>query len=44
MNSVKPLQLVAIVGSSLAMASATGRPHPSPCVGSTKASTCLYIL
>ena len=37
-----PLQLVAIAGSPIAMASTTGRPQPSPRVGSTKASTARY--
>ena len=31
-------QLVAITGSPMAMASTCGRPHPSPRLGSTKAS------
>ena len=37
-----PDQLVAITGSPIAIASTCGRPHPSPRLGSTKASTALY--
>mmetsp|Transcript_26721 Transcript_26721/g.50864 ORF Transcript_26721/g.50864 Transcript_26721/m.50864 type:complete len:224 (+) Transcript_26721:420-1091(+) len=42
MYSVGPLQLVAITGRPIAMASTCGRPQPSPRDGSTKAPAALY--
>ena len=41
MNAVVPDQLVTIAGRPIAIASVTGRPQPSPRVGSTKASAAL---
>jgi len=41
-QSAYPPQLVVMVGSPMAMASMVGKPQPSPCVGSTKASADLY--
>mmetsp|Transcript_18523 Transcript_18523/g.53408 ORF Transcript_18523/g.53408 Transcript_18523/m.53408 type:complete len:219 (+) Transcript_18523:811-1467(+) len=41
-NSVGPDQFVAITGRPMAWASMYGRPHPSPRLGSTKASTVRY--
>ena len=43
MKAVVPDQLVTIAGKPIAIASITGRPHPSPRVGSTKASADAYL-
>ena len=40
--SLGPLHLVAMTGRAIAIASTCGRPHPSPLLGRTKASTAAY--